>query len=94
MYFLHIPRLRSLTKDERDKSNLKELKARGVLAPLVRLETTRHSYRRGEVNIVVDSTDYGFRVGEIELMVGSKADASAAMDKIDTIAKELGEIIR
>ena len=86
-----LARLRNLTKDEPDKSNLKELASRGVLSPFARMETTRHSYRKGEVNIVVDATDWGYRVGEIEIMVGSKEEAKAAAKKIDDIAEELGK---
>ena len=56
-----LARLRDLTRDEPDKSNLNELAARGVLSPFARLETHRTSYRKGEVNIVVDATDWGYR---------------------------------
>ena len=58
-----LARLRDLTRDEPDKSNLKELVSRGVLSPFARLETQRRSYRKGEVNIVVDATDWGYREG-------------------------------
>ena len=56
-----LARLRDLTRYEPDKSNLKELASRGVLSPFARLETQRRSYRKGEVNIVVDATDWGYR---------------------------------
>jgi len=84
-----LARLRDLTRDEPDKSNLKELVSRGVLSPFARLETQRRSYRKGEVNIVVDATDWGYRIGEIEIMVASKEEAPNAAKKIDDIAKEL-----
>ena len=57
-----LSRLRDLTRDEPDKSDqLCELASRGVLAPFARLETRRRSYRKGEVSIVVDATDWGYR---------------------------------
>ena len=56
-----LARLRDLTRDEPDKSDLRELASRGVLSPFARLETQRRSYRKGEVNIVVDATDWGYR---------------------------------
>ena len=56
-----LSRLRDLTRDEPDKSDLRELASRGVLAPFARLETRRRSYRKGEVSIVVDATDWGYR---------------------------------
>ena len=57
-----LSRLRDLTRDEPDKSDqLCELASRGVLAPFARLETQRRSYRKGEVSIVVDATDWGYR---------------------------------
>jgi adenylate cyclase class IV len=86
-------RLRNLTEDERDKSNLNELESRGILTSYARLETTRHCYKKDEVNIVVDDTDWDYRVGEIEIVVSEKKNVSAATSKIDAIAKELGEYI-
>ena len=56
-----LSRLRDLTRDEPDKSDLGDLASRGVLAPFARLETRRRSYRKGEVSIVVDATDWGYR---------------------------------
>jgi len=84
-----LSRLRDLTRDEPDKSDLGDLASRGVLAPFARLETRRRSYRKGEVSIVVDATDWGYRIGEIEIMVARKEDAPEAAQKIDDIAKEL-----
>ncbi len=58
------------------------------------LETERWCYSRAEgagVTVVVDVTDWGYRVGEIEMVVESKAEVPAAVERIEEIAKELGE---
>jgi adenylate cyclase class IV len=68
---------------------LKTLAASGALVSIARIETTRQCFRREEVNIVVDETQWGYRVGEVEICVHSKKDAPAALAKIDAVAKEL-----
>ena len=51
----------------------------------------RSCYERENVNIVIDETDWGFRIGEVEVMVDSKAKVMEATKQIEQIAKELGK---
>ncbi len=48
-------------------------------------------YRKDDVNVVVDVTDWGYRVGEIEVVVSSKEEVPAAVAKIEHLAKQMGE---
>ena len=48
-------------------------------------------FRKSEVTVVVDVTDWGYRVGEIEVMVSSTEEVPAAVDKIEQIAKKMSE---
>ena len=58
------------------------------------LETKRKCYSRDtdKVNIVIDATDWGHSVGEIEIMVMDQDHITEATTKIETIGAELGKI--
>ena len=55
------------------------------------LETERWCYRRDEVTVVVDVTDWGYRVGEVEVVVEDAAEVPAAVDRIEQIARDMSE---
>ena len=59
------------------------------------LETKRKCYSRDtdKVNIVIDATDWGHSVGEIEIMVMDQDHITEATTKIETIGAELGKIL-
>lgn len=57
------------------------------------LTTTRKKYKKGEFIIDLDIIDFGYQIGEIELMVKDQSEIQEASDKIIAFAKENGLII-
>ena len=47
------------------------------------LKTERQCYTKGDVNVVIDSTDWGHRVGEIEIVVPDRDQVIQATKKIE-----------
>jgi hypothetical protein len=43
-----------------------------------------------EINVVVDDTDWGYRIGEIEIILTDPAQVTQAIEKIEDLAKKLG----
>lgn len=82
-------RLLPVFSDLSDDSNLSEMCSKKQLIAFADLETKRLTYKRDEVNVVVDFTDWGYRVGEIEIVVDEKDKVDEAVNKIEQIAKEL-----
>lgn len=58
--------------------------------PFATLVTTRKKYKKGEFIIDLDMIDFGYSIGEIELMVNDKSQMHEASDKIIAFAKENG----
>ena len=54
------------------------------------LKTERQCYTKGDVNVVIDSTDWGHRVGEIEIVVPDRDQVIQATKKIEDLGRELG----
>lgn len=54
------------------------------------IRSERRSYRNGPFRIDLDTTDYGYQIAEIELMIEEKADRSAARKQITDFAESLG----
>merc|ERR1712156_744015 len=83
-------RLRPILKVEESCSLLQNLLEKTYLKPFAQLETKRKCYsREDKVNIVIDSTDWGHSVGEIEIMVMDHDHITEATSKIETIGAEL-----
>ena len=55
------------------------------------LKTVRKCYTKDDVNVVIDSTDWGYRVGEIEIVVPDQDQVIQATKKIEDLGKKLGE---
>ena len=74
--------------------SLQSLLESAHLKPFAQLETKRKCYSRDtdKVNIVIDATDWGHSVGEIEIMVMDQDHITEATTKIETIGAELGKI--
>ncbi len=71
-----------------ESGNFKQdLQNRGY-QPFVTLVTTRKKYKKGEFIIDLDVIDFGYSIGEIELMVRDKFEMQSASDKIIAFAKE------
>ncbi len=43
-----------------------------------------------EINVVVDDTDWGYRIGEIEIILTDPTQVTQAIEKIEDLAKKLG----
>lgn len=52
--------------------------------------TTRKKYKNGDFVIDLDVIDFGYSIGEIELMVESQSEMEEALNKILVFAKEQG----
>ncbi|XP_002741489.1 thiamine-triphosphatase-like isoform X2 [Saccoglossus kowalevskii] len=60
------------------------------LQPFAVFRTNRKTYTmEGGFQIDLDETDFGYKVGEIELIVHQNEDVAAALEKIDTLAEKL-----
>jgi len=83
-------RLRPILKIEEGCSHLQSLIEKTYLKPFAQLETKRKCYsREDKVNIVIDATDWGHSVGEIEIIVMDHDHITEATSKIETIGAEL-----
>merc|ERR1712029_1157471 len=62
-----------------------------TLTSFATLETNRRWFKRQDdnVSVVVDETDWGYMIGEIEVMIETKDDVSKALNKIDQLATNL-----
>ncbi len=70
------------------KGNFTEvLRERGYM-PFCTVTTTRKKYKKDDFIIDLDTLDFGYSVGEIELMVESIKDIEIAIQKITRFAQE------
>lgn len=60
------------------------------LQPFVEYTTTRQTYFLPECIIDLDLTDFGYQVGEIEVMATDKSQISRALETITSVAGKLG----
>ena len=61
-----------------------------ILEPFAHLETRRKNYNKDDLNVVIDATDWGHIVGEIEVMVTDQQQIAEASKRIEDLGKELG----
>jgi predicted adenylyl cyclase CyaB len=54
--------------------------------PFCKITTTRKKYKKGEFTIDLDQVDFGYNIGEIELMVEDHGQMQEALDKITEFA--------
>ena len=87
-YFRLQPILKSTLGSELNLSSLLES---GYLKAFAHFETKRKCYGRDDVNIVIDATDWGHTVGEIEMVVSDPSQIPEASLKIEQIAAQLGD---
>ena len=76
-----------------EKKTLKEDLEESGYHPIATLITTRKKYKKGEFIIDFDIIDFGYSIGEIELMIKDKSEIKKASDKIIAFAEENGLII-
>ncbi|MFA7285578.1 MAG: CYTH domain-containing protein [Candidatus Paceibacterota bacterium] len=57
-----------------------------TLISAIEYRTVRKKYKKEDFSIDIDETDFGYQVGEIELMVDNEADVKNAEDKIESFA--------
>jgi hypothetical protein len=46
---------------------------------------------KGDISIVIDDTDWGYRIGEIEIVLTDPAQVGYAVQKIEDVAKQLSK---
>jgi len=54
--------------------------------------TTRRKYKSGDFHIDLDITDFGYKIGEIELIVENQEQVPEAQNKIRKFAEQCGLI--
>ena len=74
--------------------DLKKLLDNGKLKAFAHLETKRKNYTKEDVNIVIDATDWGHIVGEIEIVVTETNSIAEATQRIEKIAASLGNSLK
>lgn len=52
-------------------------------ATFCQIETTRRTYSDGLLSIVLDVTDFGYNIGEVELLVNDSSESSDAVNRIN-----------
>lgn len=62
--------------------------ARNGYIEFAKFTTTRRKYKQGDFNIDLDTTDFGYNVGEIEVMVERIEDGEAAVKSIIEFVKD------
>jgi thiamine-triphosphatase len=62
------------------------------LTPFVEFTTTRQTYFLPECTIDLDLTDFGYQVGEIEVMASDTSQIPRALNTISLMAEKLGNI--
>ncbi|XP_040567784.1 thiamine-triphosphatase isoform X3 [Lepeophtheirus salmonis] len=70
-------------------NNIGDFICNQILHKFAELKTKRRHYQKDNVNIVVDETNWGYKVGEIEMVVKEKSEVPEASKKIDSIARQL-----
>ena len=63
------------------------------ITPFSIITTNRQKYVLGDFIIDIDTTDTGYSVGEVELLVEKKDEIYASSKKIDNFIKDLGSFI-
>ncbi|XP_046550599.1 uncharacterized protein LOC124260353 isoform X2 [Haliotis rubra] len=70
-------------------SKVKDFIKSAEMSEFATVSTTHKSYRIADCTIDLDLSDYGFQVGEIEVMASSSAQIPAAIKTIDDMARKL-----
>lgn len=86
-------------EDDGDISNFLQLPAEGKLeeqltkngySPFCAIETTRKTFTDNKFTIVLDLTDFGYNIAEVELLINDEKQASLATQEIYDFAQNLG----
>jgi adenylate cyclase class IV len=73
--------------------SLQQVLDSGKLDTFAHLETKRKCYSKDDVNIVIDATDWGHSIGEIEVMVTDHSQVGEASKRIELLGLQLGKSI-
>lgn len=66
-----------------------ELKQAGY-EQFAKITTVRRKYKKDNFIIDLDEVDFGYKIGEIELMVNDQSEMPKAIEKIASFAKKMG----
>ena len=83
----------SLVLSIKSNTSLSDLIDSQTIKPFASYTTKRKNYNFDGVEIVLDQTDFGFNVGEVEVMAKSEAEIQEALQKVDDIVQQLGKNI-
>jgi predicted adenylyl cyclase CyaB len=61
--------------------------------PFCKFATTRRKYKVGDFVIDLDKMDFGYKIGEIELMVADESEMENALNRILDFAKEKSLVV-
>lgn len=79
--------IRKVLDIKENKSFEEDLKDNGYI-PFCTITTTRKKYKKNKFIIDLDTLDFGYSIGEIELMVEDESKIEEAHDEIMNFAKE------
>ncbi|XP_013391028.1 thiamine-triphosphatase-like isoform X1 [Lingula anatina] len=71
-------------------SSMQEFLTSAQCGQFATIKTERKSYSLNEFSVDLDTADFGFRVGEIEVLVLEENKIADALSRIDMLAKTLG----
>jgi len=72
------------------QNNMNTFIAHNKLNDFARIESVRRKFILGEFTIDLDMTNFGYGIGEVEIMVESPDQIQAAKTKIENFCKEMG----
>ncbi len=72
------------------EASLEELVKKSGFNPFATFTTTRKKYKKDDFTIDIDTTDFGFNIIEIEIMVSEESDIEEGIKKILEFASSIG----
>lgn len=85
--------LRIVLQLENNTGNFAEDLQKAGYHNVAQFETTRQKYQMGDFVIDMDLTNFGYEIGEIELMVSDKSQTAEAQEKIARLANKYGLVL-
>ena len=83
--------LQQRTDNANNSSSLEELLQQHDVQNFAKFKTTRKCYQIGDdVSVVLDTTDFGFNVGEIEIMT-TESEVAQTVQRLEKLSQDLGQ---
>jgi len=81
------------TLDIVSKTSLEEDLTDSGYIPFATITTTRKKYKSDDIGLDLDEMDFGYRIGEIEVLVANQSEMDSAVETIMAFASERGIVI-